>query len=242
MLGMGREGEEKRFVGGEVVEDRGQKSRLCRRRPKMIQAEAGQSQETVEARRILGQKSQGVDGDHFSRVSREFCDFGRGSPQIEILHVNGFPFVNFYPLMAGKTGFSRCGDFAARNREYSMQKTILIVEDNELNMKLFNDLLEAHGYKTVQTRSGVEAVDLARLHKPDLILMDIQLPEVSGLQVTQWIKESEDLRHIPVIAITAFAMKGDEEKIRQGGCEAYLSKPISIVKFLETVRNYLHEQ
>jgi two-component system, cell cycle response regulator DivK len=123
-----------------------------------------------------------------------------------------------------------------------MQKSILIVEDNELNMKLFNDLLEAHGYRTLQTRSGVEAVKLARLHKPDLILMDIQLPEVSGLQVTQWIKEEEDLRHIPVIAITAFAMKGDEEKIRQGGCEAYVSKPISIVKFLETVRNHLNEQ
>jgi two-component system cell cycle response regulator DivK len=123
-----------------------------------------------------------------------------------------------------------------------MQKSILIVEDNELNMKLFNDLLEAHGYKTLQTRSGVEAVKLARLHKPDLILMDIQLPEVSGLQVTQWIKDEEDLRHIPVIAITAFAMKGDEEKIRQGGCEAYVSKPISIVKFLETVREFLHKQ
>jgi two-component system, cell cycle response regulator DivK len=123
-----------------------------------------------------------------------------------------------------------------------MQKSVLIVEDNELNMKLFNDLLEAHGYKTVQTRSGVEAVELARTHMPNLILMDIQLPEVSGLQVTQWIKDDENLRHIPVIAITAFAMKGDEEKIRQGGCEAYLSKPISVVKFLETVKNYLAEQ
>jgi two-component system cell cycle response regulator DivK len=123
-----------------------------------------------------------------------------------------------------------------------MQKTILIVEDNELNMKLFNDLLEAHGYKTVQTRSGLEAVGLARQHRPDLVLMDIQLPEVSGLEVTRWLKEDEALRHIPVIAITAFAMKGDEEKIRQGGCEAYLSKPISIVKFLETIRIYLHEQ
>ena len=122
-----------------------------------------------------------------------------------------------------------------------MQKTILIVEDNELNMKLFNDLLEAHGYRTVQTRSGLEAVGLAREHRPDLILMDIQLPEVSGLEVTKWLKEDETLRPIPVIAITAFAMKGDEEKIRQGGCEAYLSKPISIVKFLETIRIYLHE-
>jgi len=119
-----------------------------------------------------------------------------------------------------------------------MSKTILIVEDNELNMKLFNDLLEAHGYMTVQARNGVEAVELARQHHPNLILMDIQLPEVSGLQVTQWIKDDESLRSIPVVAITAFAMKGDEEKIRQGGCEAYLSKPISVVKFLETVRNY----
>ncbi len=119
-----------------------------------------------------------------------------------------------------------------------MAKTVLIVEDNELNMKLFNDLLEAHGYLTVQTRSGVEAIDLARRHRPDLILMDIQLPEISGLEVTKWLKDDEELRAIPVIAITAFAMKGDEEKIRQGGCEAYLSKPISVVKFLETVRNY----
>ncbi len=122
-----------------------------------------------------------------------------------------------------------------------MQKTILIVEDNELNMKLFNDLLEAHGYKTLQTRNGKEALALARLHKPDLILMDIQLPEVSGLQVTQWIKEDEALRHIPVIAITAFAMKGDEERILAGGCEAYMSKPISILKFLETVRRFLNQ-
>jgi two-component system cell cycle response regulator DivK len=123
-----------------------------------------------------------------------------------------------------------------------MKKTVLIVEDNELNMKLFNDLLEAHGYATVQTKSGVEAVGLARRHRPNLILMDIQLPEVSGLQVTQWLKDDPELAAIPVIAITAFAMKGDEEKIRQGGCEAYLSKPISVVKFLETVRNYIGDR
>jgi two-component system cell cycle response regulator DivK len=123
-----------------------------------------------------------------------------------------------------------------------MTKTVMIVEDNELNMKLFNDLLEAHGYATVQTKNGVEAVKLAREHKPDLILMDIQLPEVSGLQVTQWLKDDPDVAHIPVVAITAFAMKGDEEKIRQGGCEAYLSKPISVVKFLETVRNFIGDK
>ena len=123
-----------------------------------------------------------------------------------------------------------------------MSKTVLIVEDNELNMKLFNDLLETRGCRVVQTRQGVEAMDLARKHRPDLILMDIQLPEVSGLQVTQWLKDDDELRTIPIIAVTAFAMKGDEEKIRQGGCEAYLSKPISVVKFLETVRNFIGDR
>ena len=118
-------------------------------------------------------------------------------------------------------------------------KTVLIVEDNELNMKLFHDLLEAHGYDTVATRNGIEALDLARKHRPDLILMDIQLPEVSGLEVTKWLKDDEDLRVIPVVAVTAFAMKGDEERIREGGCEAYLSKPISVCKFIETIRHFL---
>jgi two-component system cell cycle response regulator DivK len=122
-----------------------------------------------------------------------------------------------------------------------MTKTVLIVEDNELNMKLFNDLLEANGYRTLQSRNGVAAVELARRHKPHLILMDIQLPEVSGLEVTAWLKQDEELKHIPVVAITAFAMKGDEEKIRARGCEAYLSKPISVTRFLETVKNYAGE-
>ena len=122
-----------------------------------------------------------------------------------------------------------------------MPKTVLVVEDNELNMKLFHDLLEANGYDIIQTRSGLEAIDLAREHHPDLILMDIQLPEVSGLEVTKWIKEDDDLRSIPIVAVTAFAMKGDEERIRQGGCEAYLSKPISVGKFIETVKAYVGE-
>ncbi len=123
-----------------------------------------------------------------------------------------------------------------------MPKTILIVEDNELNMKLFHDLLEAHGYETLQTRDGLKALDIAREHKPDLILMDIQLPEVSGLEVTKWLKEDDELRSIPVIAVTAFAMKGDEDKIREGGCEAYISKPISVTGFLETVQGFLEKE
>jgi len=122
-----------------------------------------------------------------------------------------------------------------------MPKTVLIVEDNELNMKLFHDLLQANGFNTIETRNGIEALYLARKHKPDLILMDIQLPEVSGLEVTKWIKEDDELKSIPVVAVTAFAMKGDEERIRQGGCEAYLSKPISVAKFLETVRHFVKD-
>jgi two-component system cell cycle response regulator DivK len=122
-----------------------------------------------------------------------------------------------------------------------MSKTVMIVEDNELNMKLFNDLLEANGYKTIKTDDGMKALDLAREHRPDLILMDIQLPVVSGLEVTKWLKEDDELREIPVIAVTAFAMKGDEERIRQGGCEAYISKPISIGSFIETVKTHLGE-
>lgn len=119
-----------------------------------------------------------------------------------------------------------------------MAKKILIVEDNELNMKLFHDLLDAHGYLTIQTRNGLDALSLAREHRPDLILMDIQLPEVSGLEVTKWLKDDEQLSSIPVVAVTAFAMKGDEERIRSGGCEAYISKPISVRSFLDTVRQF----
>ena len=118
-------------------------------------------------------------------------------------------------------------------------RRILVVEDNELNMKLFNDLLESQGYEVIQTRDGLSALELARTHRPDLILMDIQLPEVSGIDVTKWLKEDEELRHIPVIAVTAFAMKGDQERIRESGCEAYISKPISVADFLETVRGFL---
>lgn len=118
-------------------------------------------------------------------------------------------------------------------------QSVLIIEDNELNMKLFNDLLVAHGYKTIQTRNGLEALELARSHRPDLILMDIQLPEVSGLEVTRWLKGDDALYQIPIVAVTAFAMKGDEEKIRSGGCEAYISKPISVSSFLEIIWKFI---
>jgi two-component system, cell cycle response regulator DivK len=118
-------------------------------------------------------------------------------------------------------------------------KTVLIVEDNDLNMKLFNDLLQAHGYNTIQTMDGRDVLKLARENRPDLILMDIQLPEISGLEVTKMLKADDDLKSIPVVAVTAFAMKGDEEKIREGGCEGYIAKPISVPTFLDTVSKHL---
>jgi two-component system cell cycle response regulator DivK len=122
-----------------------------------------------------------------------------------------------------------------------MPKTVLIVEDNELNMKLFNDLLTANGYKTLQVRDGRGVVDLARVERPDLILMDIQLPEISGLDVTKLLKSDPELKSIPVVAVTAFAMKGDEERIRQGGCDGYIAKPIAVASFLKTVADFVKE-
>ena len=122
-----------------------------------------------------------------------------------------------------------------------MTKTVLIVEDNDLNMKLFADLLQAEGYRVLQSREGVPGFQLARQERPDLIVMDIQLPAISGLEITRWLKEDADLAHIPVVAVTAYAMKGDESRILEGGCEAYLAKPISVGSFLETIRRLLGE-
>ena len=126
-----------------------------------------------------------------------------------------------------------------RDKYQEMRKKVLIVEDNELNMKLFHDLLEAYDIDTIQTREGKLAYDMAMEHKPDLIIMDIQLPEISGLDITKQLKQNDELKNIPVIAVTAFAMKGDEQKIREGGCEDYISKPISVSRFIEVVRKHL---
>ena len=120
-----------------------------------------------------------------------------------------------------------------------MGKKVLVVEDNELNLKLFQDLLEAHGYDTVKTQDGSLAYDLIKQEKPDLIIMDIQLPQISGLDIIAQVKADSDLKDIPVIAVTAFAMRGDEEKIMDSGCEGYLAKPIAIDSFVKTVSKHL---
>jgi two-component system, cell cycle response regulator DivK len=119
------------------------------------------------------------------------------------------------------------------------RQSILIVEDNALNLKLLVDLLEAHGYRTISTGDGLEAINLARQTRPDLILMDVQLPDVSGLEITRWLKEDERTKDIPVVAVTAFAMAGDERRARDAGCDGYIAKPIMVADFLRTITGYL---
>lgn len=120
-----------------------------------------------------------------------------------------------------------------------MGQKILVVEDNELNLKLFCDLLRAHGYSAEPVRDGREAVERARGFAPDLIVMDIQMPHISGLELIEQLKGDPALRAIPIMAVTAYAAKGDEERIRDAGAEGYVSKPISVVKFVEAVRGLL---
>ena len=122
----------------------------------------------------------------------------------------------------------------------SLVKTVLVVEDDDLNMKLFYDVLEFDGYNVLQAKDGMEGWRMAQEHRPDLILMDIQLPNVSGLEVTKWLKDDKILKAIPVIAMTAFALAGDEEKFREGGCDAYIAKPISVPNFLQTVERFVN--
>ena len=120
-----------------------------------------------------------------------------------------------------------------------MTKRILVVEDQEDNRQILRDLLGTAGYELSEAENGADAITAVANHRPDLILMDIQLPEVSGLEITKRLKADEELRGIPVVAVTAFAMKGDEEKIRQGGCEGYIAKPISIAGFIKVVEHHL---
>lgn len=118
-------------------------------------------------------------------------------------------------------------------------KRILVVEDNALNMKLLNDVLEAYGYAVMSTGSGAAAIDLARQYRPDLILMDLQLPDLSGLVVTRRLKADAATRDIPVIAVTAFAMAGDEKRALDHGCDAYVAKPIVLSDFLNLVAGFI---
>jgi two-component system, cell cycle response regulator DivK len=118
-------------------------------------------------------------------------------------------------------------------------QVVLLIEDNAPNMRFFHDLLQAHGYHVVQAMTGDSGWRMAREVRPDLILLDIQLPDISGLDVITWLKADEDLQSIPVVALTAFAMNGDREMFLERGFDAYISKPISIPDFLKVVSGYL---
>ena len=123
-----------------------------------------------------------------------------------------------------------------------IRKKVLVVEDNELNMKLFCDLLDAYGFEAIKSPDGLRAIDIARAEQPDLIIMDILLPDVSGLDLTRWIKDDETIASIPVLAVTAFAMRADEKLVREAGCEAYLSKPIQMRSFRSTVDSLISDR
>lgn len=121
----------------------------------------------------------------------------------------------------------------------TMAKKVMIVEDNDLNMKLFRDLVQIGNYQAIEIRKGNEAIAAALDCAPDLIIMDIQLPEISGIDLIKEIKANEKLQTIPVLAVTAFAMPGDEERIRASGCEDYIAKPICISSFQAILKKYL---
>ena len=118
-------------------------------------------------------------------------------------------------------------------------KRVLIVEDNKIDMKLMKDILERSEYETLQAEDGLEAINLALARLPDLILMDIQLPEISGLEITRRLKGDDRSRRIPIVAVTAFAMGWHEREALDSGCDAYVSKPISIFSFLRTIESFL---
>jgi len=120
--------------------------------------------------------------------------------------------------------------------------TVLIVEDSEKNMKMMRDLMRVQGYQTLEASDGPAGLDMARQRRPDLILMDIQLPGMDGYEVTRRLKAQDDTKGIPIIAVTSFAMKGDEDRAREAGCDAYLSKPINIHQLVETVQRYLSKK
>ena len=131
------------------------------------------------------------------------------------------------------------GTKTLQNQGNGARKQILVVEDNQIGLILLNQLLKAHGYEILQTPEGWEAIDLARNKQPDLILMDIRLPDISGLDVTRLLKQDDQTKAIPIIAVTAFAMPGDEKRALEAGCAAYIAKPIILDNLLRAIKSSL---
>ncbi len=120
-----------------------------------------------------------------------------------------------------------------------MSKRVLVVEDQEDSMQIMNDMLARAGYEVIGAVTGVEGVAMAESHNPDLILMDIMLPGLDGYEATRRIKDNAALRHIPVIAVTSYALDGEESRAEEAGCDAYFSKPVSPRALLAKVREYI---
>lgn len=131
------------------------------------------------------------------------------------------------------------GSTKAGSRPRPRRKRVLIVEDNPLNMKLFSAMIEAQGYDVLQATDGEHGLHLAQVQQPDLIIMDIQLPDISGTEVTQTLKADKATCDIPIIATSAFVLRGDEDRIRASGCDGYMAKPIAIVQFLELIESFM---
>jgi two-component system, cell cycle response regulator DivK len=137
-----------------------------------------------------------------------------------------------YPVAAERTK-------TPEHQGNAKRKRILVVEDNQLGLKLLSQLLRVHGYEILQTPKGLEAIDLARVEQPDLILMDIGLPDICGLDVTRLLKQDDQTKAIPIIAVTAFAMPGDEKRALEAGCAAYIAKPIILDNLLRAIESIL---
>ena len=120
-----------------------------------------------------------------------------------------------------------------------MKKTILVIEDHDDSRRIMHDLFTSSGYKVIQSDDGLEGVDAAVSHRPDLILMDIQLPGIDGYEATRRIKANEDLRKIPIIVVTSYALSGDDNKAFEAGCDAYVAKPFSPRGLLAKVKDFL---
>ena len=125
------------------------------------------------------------------------------------------------------------------HQQNANRNRILVVEDNQLSLKLLKQLLTAHGYEVLESPEGLQALDLARDEQPDLILMDIRLPDISGLEVTRLLKQDDRTKTIPIVAVTALASPDDEKKGLESGCDAYIPKPITLGNFLRTIESFL---
>jgi len=209
------------LVRGKEIKDRPVRRHIGHTSPQTIGRQAGQFEKTLRAI-LIGEDPTQRSKCHFRSVVIHFftttanCNI----PSLEVRATN-------------KASDRQGSDEAIGG---AMTKRILVVEDNDLNRKLFCDVLQAGGFSVEPVADGKLAIERARIFSPNLVVMDIQLQDVSGLDLINSLKHDNDLSNVPVLAVTAYAGKGDEERIRESGAEGYLSKPVSIGPFMAAVR------